>query len=140
MSGVKKFSGKVQGEIHHVVISEEKSNAIAEEKLVTSAKVTTSEEVYKGTKKLDDMKEAMVTICRKDLYNFEGKYKVSTGWFNPDHELKKSFLHLKRTYINFFEKDIEGQDMKPYKFFVVTFDTTKLNFFMRNDSVTLKQT
>ena len=28
-------------------------------------------------------------IRRKDLYNFEGKYKGSTGWFNLDHELKK---------------------------------------------------
>ena len=33
-----------------------------------------------------DMKEAVVTICRKDLYNFEGQSKGSIGWFNLDHE------------------------------------------------------
>ena len=52
---------------------------------MTSEKVTTSEEVDKGTKHLDDMKEAMVKIRRKDLDNFEGKSKGSIGWFNLDH-------------------------------------------------------
>ena len=35
-------------------------------KIFTTETVTTSEEVYKGTKNFDDMKEAVVTICRKD--------------------------------------------------------------------------
>ena len=30
------------------------------------------------------MKEAVVTILSKDLDNFEGKSKESTGWFNLD--------------------------------------------------------
>ena len=72
MSGVNKFFGKGQGEIHHVVVSERKSNAISKEKVATSDKVTTSEEVDKGTKFLDDMKEVVVMIRRKDLYKFEG--------------------------------------------------------------------
>ena len=62
-----------------------KSNAIAKEEVVTSEMVTTSEEVDTGTKKLDDMIEAVVRICRKYLDNFEGQYKGSTSWFNPDH-------------------------------------------------------
>ena len=70
MSGINKFSVKSQGKIHRVVVAGEKSNAIAEEKILTSEKVTTSEEVDKGAKNLDDMKGAVVTICRKDLYHF----------------------------------------------------------------------
>ena len=42
-------------------------------------KVTTSEEVDKGTENLDDMKEAVVTIRGKDLDNFGGQSKGSTG-------------------------------------------------------------
>ena len=32
------------------------------------------------------MKEAVVKIRNKDLDNFEGQSKGSTGWFNLDHE------------------------------------------------------
>ena len=56
---------------------------------MTTEKVTTGEEVDKVTKNLDDMKEAVVMIRRKDLDNFEGLSKGSTGRFNIDHELKK---------------------------------------------------
>ena len=35
---------------------------------------------------LDDNKEAVVTIRRKDSDKFEGQSKGSTGWFNIDHE------------------------------------------------------
>ena len=74
------------------------------------------------------MKEAVATILRKDLDNFEVQYKGSTGWFNLDHEFKnESFLHLNRTSMIFYEKDIEGQYMEPYKTFLVMFDSTKLN-------------
>ena len=59
---------------------------LSKNKLLTTEKVITSEEVEKGTKNLDDMKEAVVTIRRKDLDNFEGQSKGSTGWFNIDHE------------------------------------------------------
>ena len=62
---------------------------------MTSENVTTSEEVEKGTKKLDDMKEAVVTIRRKYLDNFEGQSKGSTGWFNIDNvSLKIKFSTL----------------------------------------------
>ena len=72
---------------------------------MTSEKVTTSEEVDKGTKHLENMKEAVVTIRRKYLDNFEGQSKVSTGWFNLDHEfLKESCLHLNRTPIKTLRK------------------------------------
>ena len=62
MSGVNKFSGKGQGEIHHFVISKEKIMPLLKKKLLTTEKVTTSEKVDKGTKILDDKKEAVVTI------------------------------------------------------------------------------
>ena len=53
---------------------------------MTSEKVTTSEEVDKVTKILDEMKESVVTIRRKNLDKFEGQSKGSTGWFNIDNE------------------------------------------------------
>ena len=40
----------------------------------------------KGTKKLENMKEAVVTIRRKDSDKFEDKSKGSIGWFNIYHE------------------------------------------------------
>ena len=46
---------------------------------MTSEKVTTNEEVDKDTKILDSMKEAVVTIRRKDLDHCGGHYKGSTG-------------------------------------------------------------
>ena len=62
--------------------------------LLTSEKVTTSEEVDKVTKILDDMKEAVVKIRRKDLDKFQSK--GSTGWFNIDHaSLRKNVSALK---------------------------------------------
>ena len=65
------------------------------QKLLTSEKVTTSEEFDKGTKNLDDMKEAVVTIYVKDLYNSDGQSKGSTGWFNLNHEfLRRKFSTL----------------------------------------------
>ena len=71
MSGVNKFAGKGRGKIHHVVVAKEDLTPFPKRKIVTSEKVTTSEEVDKGTKTLYDMKEAVVTILRKDLCNFE---------------------------------------------------------------------
>ena len=101
---------------------------------MTREKVTTSEEVDKGTKNQDDTKEAVVTIRRKDLDNFEGQSKGSTEF------LERKFSTLEPDlYRKLYEKDIEGQYMEPYKTFVLPFDTTKLNLFMRNDSVTIKK-
>ena len=48
--------------------------------------ITTNEDVDKGTEKLEDMKEAVVIIHRKDSYQFEGNSEGSTGWFNLDSE------------------------------------------------------
>ena len=76
---------------------------------MTNEKVTPSEEFEKGTNILNDMEEPVVTIRRKDLDNFEGKYKVSTDWFNLHHEwLKRKFSTLElEFYKNLFEKDIQ---------------------------------
>ena len=55
----------------------------------SSAKVKPSEEVEKGTKTLDDIKEPVVTCRRNNLDNFQGQYTGSTGWFNLDREWLK---------------------------------------------------
>ena len=72
---------------------------LSKKKLLTTEKVTTSDEVHKltenittnqdvdkGNEKLEYMKEAVVTIRRKDSDKFEGQSKGSTGWFNLDNE------------------------------------------------------
>ena len=91
------------------------TTTLSKKKSLTTEKVTTSEEVDKGTKKLNDIKEAVVTIRGKDLDNFEGQYKGSTGWFNLDHEFKKMKIStLEPDFYNFYyEKDIEVQYMEP---------------------------
>ena len=63
------------------MLSKKKATPLTKKKVVKSEKVTTSEEVDKGTKHLDDMKEALVTIYRKDLDNFEGQCIVLTSGF-----------------------------------------------------------
>ena len=64
-------------------------------KPLTTEKVTRTEEADKDTNILDDMKEAVFTILSKDLDNFEGKSKESTGWFNFYYEfLKKKISTL----------------------------------------------
>ena len=50
-------------------------------------------DVDKGTGELEYMKESVVTIRRKDLDKFEGKYKGYTVWFKLDSELKKVFYN-----------------------------------------------
>ena len=102
-------------------------------------KVKTIEEVDKGNKNLDDTKESVVKICRNDLDNFEGQSKVSTGWLNTDHD-KKSFIHLNRNSIkNFMKRILKVKIWSHINFFVLPFYTTKLNLFMRNDSVTINK-
>ena len=80
---------------------------------MTTEKVTTSDEVDKGTKNMDDMKEAVVTIRSKDSDKFEGQSKGTIGWFNLDHEfLKRNFSTLEPDFYKcFYEKDIKVQDM-----------------------------
>ena len=49
-------------------------------------KNSSTKDVDKRTYESEDMKEAVVTIRRKYLYKFKGKYKGSTGWFKLDSE------------------------------------------------------
>ena len=42
---------------------------------MTSENITISKKVEKGTKKLDNMKEAVVKTRRKELNNFKGQFK-----------------------------------------------------------------
>ena len=47
---------------------------------------------------------------------------------------------MKRNYIKkLHENGIEGQYIDPYRTFLVTFDTIKLNLFMRNDPVKIRE-
>ena len=62
---------------------------LSENNVLTTEKIRTSEEVDKGTKKLEYMKYAVVTICRKDSDKFDGQSKGSTGSFNIDNEFLK---------------------------------------------------
>ena len=80
---------------------------LPKKKVVTSEKVTLSEDFDKGNNNFDDMEEPVSTIHRKYLDNFEGHSIGSTGWFNLDHEwLKRNFLHLNRTSVKNFLKRI----------------------------------
>ena len=79
MSGVNNFSGGGQGKIHHIIVAKEKVTPLPKKRVVTSEKVTASEEVDKGTKTLYVIKEAVFMIRRKDLDNFDGQSKGSTG-------------------------------------------------------------
>ena len=83
------------------------------------------------------MKEAVIVIYRKGSYKFQGQSKGSTGWFNLDNEFLKQKCYTLELdfYKKLYEKDIEGQNMEPYKTFLVPFDTNKLNLFMRNGPV-----
>ena len=62
---------------------------LPKKKVLTSEKVTTSEQVEKGTKLLDYIKYAVFNIRRKDLDNFQEQSKVSIGQFKLDHEFLK---------------------------------------------------
>ena len=72
--------------------TKKKITPLPRKKLLTTEKGTSSEEVDKVTKNLDDMKDAVVTIRGKYLDNLEGQYKGSTGWFNIDYEFLKRKL------------------------------------------------
>ena len=110
-------------------------------KIAPSDKVTPNEEVEKQTIKLDDIKEAVFMICRKNLDNFQDQSTGSTDWFNIDCEwLKEMYYTLEPDFYFYKKKNIEGEDIEPYKIFVVSFDNTKFKekiyLPMPNDSVT----
>ena len=83
-----------------------------------------TKDVDKGTDELEDMNQAVVTICSKGLDKFEGQYKGSTGWFKLDSGLKTTtfFTIHSEFYKKRFEKNIEDQDKELYKTFIVPFD------------------
>ena len=79
-----------------LLFPKKKVTPLPKKKVVTSQKVTPSEEVGKGTRNLDDMKYAVVTIRNKYLDNFEEQSIGSTGWFNLYPEwLKIKFYTIK---------------------------------------------
>ena len=60
---------KVKGKSIMLSLPNKKVTPLLNKKLVTSEKVTPSEEVDKGTKNLVDTGKPVVMICRKDLDN-----------------------------------------------------------------------
>ena len=53
-------------------------------------KKDSTKDVEKGTDELTYMKQEVVTILRKDLYQFEGQPKGFTGWFKLDSGFLKT--------------------------------------------------
>ena len=49
--------------------------------------------VDKGTDELTYMKQAVVTIRRKGLYQFEGQYRGSKTWFKLDSGFLKTTFY-----------------------------------------------
>ena len=88
-----------------------------------------TKDVDKGTDKLEDMKKAVVTICRKGLDKFEGQYKGSIGQFKIDSGfLKTTFSTINSEFQNeLFEKNIDDQDTGIYTAFIVPFDRESIN-------------
>ena len=110
-------------------------------KVAPSEKIIPSDEVERGTKTLNYTEETVVTICRKDLNNFQGKFKRSTCWFNIHCErLKEKFSTLEPDLYTLEKMNIEGQEIETYQNFVVLLDnnksTEKLDIPVLNDSVT----
>ena len=71
-------SGEVQKRTYKITTSEEVVKG-TDEFHKRTYNITTNEEVVKGYEILEYMKEAVVTICRKDSYKFEGQSKGYTG-------------------------------------------------------------
>ena len=77
-----------------------------------------------GNDELADMKKAVVTIRRTVLDQFEGRSKLSTGWFKLDSGfLKTTFSTIhSELYKELFGDTIEDQYTELYTTFIVTFD------------------
>ena len=56
------------------LLPKKKLTPLPDKQMLTSEKVTTSEEVDKGAKNLYGIKEVVVKIRRKYFDNFEGRY------------------------------------------------------------------
>ena len=66
--------------------------------LLTEKKSSTND-VEKGIAELVDMKQAVNTIFRKGLDQFEGKSKGSKRWFKLDSGLKKKVFSTSHRYL-----------------------------------------
>ena len=53
-------------------------------------KKSSTKDVDKGTDEFSYMKQAVVTLCRKGLYQFEGQSKSYKGWFKLDSGFLKT--------------------------------------------------
>ena len=78
----------------------------------------------KGIDELADMKQGVVTILRKGLDQFEGKYSGSKGCFKLDSGFLKTTFSKSHSgfYKELFKKNIEDQDIELHKFFILPFD------------------
>ena len=86
MSGFNNFLEKSKQEISmssHII------GPFSKKQFASSEKDTPSEEVEKGTKKLDNIKEPVVTIRINNLDNFQGQSTGLTCRFNLDPEWLK---------------------------------------------------
>ena len=63
------------------------------------------------------MKEAVVTIRRKDSDKLEGQSKGCTRWFSLDHDFFKFSTLEPDFYEIIYENGIEGLDMELYRTF-----------------------
>ena len=85
---------------------------------------SSTNDVDKVTDELADMKQAVVTILRKGLDNFEDQSKGSTVCFKIDGGLKTttfSTIHSE-FYKGLFKNNFEDQDTELYTKFILTFD------------------
>ena len=81
-------SDAVQKRTENITTSEEFVKG-TDEVHKSTMNIATNEDVEKGIEKLEYMKEAVVTIRRKDSNKFEYQSKGSTGWFNLEYEFIK---------------------------------------------------
>ena len=101
-----KYSDKVTDELSDMPFMEKKYS---------------TKDVDKGTYEVADMKQAVVTIIRKGLYQFEGHSKTSKRLFKLDSAfLKTTFSTSHSEFYNFIY--IEDQDTELYTTFIVPFD------------------
>ena len=95
-----------------------------------SEKVAPSERDEKGSGTLEDIKEPVVMICRKDLdnkiekdntnkYHFQGQSARSMHWFDLDHEWLEEMFCTREPdfYTNIYKMNTEGQEMEHIKYF-----------------------
>ena len=87
-------------------------------------KKSSTKDVDNGTDELAYMKQAVNTIFRKGLDQFEGQSIGFNGWFKLDIDFFKRTFSKSHTgfYKELFKNNTEDQDMEVYKTFIVPFD------------------